>query len=186
MWCISFFELYGLLIIFYQNLTSHWIHFDPSKNPRACFVSCIFYIQRLSTLFFFSPRNILVSSNKVCKFSCSLSLSFCVSHAHATIYIYIYVTEQYYFRHHISAFSTNMSSFRDYKPAMAMLVLQFCYAGVALSTRAALLQGMNPRVFVVYRQGIATLVITPMAYLSRCVLLIISPLYLSQFQVNFC
>ncbi|KAH9654157.1 WAT1-related protein [Citrus sinensis] len=60
-----------------------------------------------------------------------------------------------------------MSSLRDYKPAMAMLALQFSYAVVALSTRAALLQGMNPRVFVVYRQAIATLFMAPMAYLSR-------------------
>jgi hypothetical protein len=55
----------------------------------------------------------------------------------------------------------------DYKPAMAMVGLQFSYAIVALTTRAALLQGMSPRVFVVYRQAIATLVIAPVAYFSR-------------------
>ncbi|KAK9274552.1 hypothetical protein L1049_021801 [Liquidambar formosana] len=60
-----------------------------------------------------------------------------------------------------------MGGFDDYKPAMAMFGLQFSYATVALSTRAALLQGMNPRVFVVYRQAIATLVIAPIAYFSR-------------------
>lgn len=60
-----------------------------------------------------------------------------------------------------------MSGFGDYKPAMAMFSIQFAYAGVALSTRAALLEGMNPRVFVVYRQAIGTLVIAPIAYFSR-------------------
>ncbi|KAH7854115.1 hypothetical protein Vadar_010270 [Vaccinium darrowii] len=44
---------------------------------------------------------------------------------------------------------------------------ELSYAGVALSTRAALLQGMSPSVFVFYRQGIATLVIAPIAYFTR-------------------
>ena len=60
-----------------------------------------------------------------------------------------------------------MGALGDYKPAMAMLGLKFSYAGVALFTRAALLQGMNPRVSVVYRQAIATLIIAPIAYFSR-------------------
>ncbi|PON90715.1 Plant-drug/metabolite exporter [Trema orientale] len=60
-----------------------------------------------------------------------------------------------------------MGGFDKYIPAMAMFALQFGYAGVALSTRAALLQGMSPRVFVVYRQAIATLVIAPLAYFTR-------------------
>lgn len=55
----------------------------------------------------------------------------------------------------------------DQKPALAMLALQFCYAAVGLSTRAALLKGMSPRVFSVYRQAIATLVTVPVAYFSR-------------------
>lgn len=55
----------------------------------------------------------------------------------------------------------------DYKPAMVMVGLQFTYSGVAVSTRAAILQGMNPRVFVVYRQAIATLLIAPLAYFTR-------------------
>ncbi|XP_074345582.1 WAT1-related protein At4g28040-like isoform X2 [Apium graveolens] len=38
---------------------------------------------------------------------------------------------------------------------------------VALSTRAAFMQGMNPRIFVVYRQAIATLVIVPLAFFMR-------------------
>ena len=60
-----------------------------------------------------------------------------------------------------------MGGFDGYKPAIAMFALQFCYAGVALSTRAALLQGMSPRVFVVYRQATATLVIAPLTYFTR-------------------
>ncbi|KAF4352821.1 hypothetical protein F8388_026363 [Cannabis sativa] len=60
-----------------------------------------------------------------------------------------------------------MGGFDEYKPAMAMFGLQFSYAGVALSTRAALLQGMSPSVFVFYRQAIATLVIAPFAYFTR-------------------
>lgn len=60
-----------------------------------------------------------------------------------------------------------MGGFENYKPAIAMVGLQFSYAAVSLSTRVALLQGMSPRIFVVYRQAIATLVIAPIAYFSR-------------------
>lgn len=62
-----------------------------------------------------------------------------------------------------------MGGWDDYKPVMAMSGLQFSYAVLALTSRASLLQGMNPRVFVVYRQAIATLVIAPIAYFSRCI-----------------
>ena len=60
-----------------------------------------------------------------------------------------------------------MGGWEDYKPAMAMVGLQFGYAGVALVTRVAMLQGMSPRVLVVYRQAVATLAVAPIAYLSR-------------------
>ncbi|OVA06907.1 Drug/metabolite transporter [Macleaya cordata] len=60
-----------------------------------------------------------------------------------------------------------MGWWEDNKPVMAMLGLQFSYAAVALTTRSALLQGMSPRVFVVYRQAIATLVLAPIAYFSQ-------------------
>ncbi|PSS04316.1 WAT1-related protein [Actinidia chinensis var. chinensis] len=60
-----------------------------------------------------------------------------------------------------------MGGLDDYKPALAMLALQFSYAGIALFSRGALLEGMSPRVFVVYRQAIATLVIAPLAYFTR-------------------
>ncbi|GMI81132.1 Usually multiple acids move in and out Transporters 34 [Hibiscus trionum] len=60
-----------------------------------------------------------------------------------------------------------MGGWGDYKHTMAMLGLQVGYAAVALVTRAAMLQGMSPRVLVVYRQAVATLAVAPAAYLSR-------------------
>ncbi|KAK7834559.1 WAT1-related protein At4g30420 [Quercus suber] len=60
-----------------------------------------------------------------------------------------------------------MGSFDEHKPAMAMVGLQFCYACISLFTRIVLVQGMSPRVYVVYRQAIATLVMTPIGYFSR-------------------
>ncbi|XP_011018103.1 PREDICTED: WAT1-related protein At4g30420-like isoform X2 [Populus euphratica] len=60
-----------------------------------------------------------------------------------------------------------MGAFEDSKPVLAMLGMQFSYAIVSLITRAALIQGMSPRVFVVYRQAIATVVIAPLAHFSR-------------------
>ncbi|KAJ9557824.1 hypothetical protein OSB04_012438, partial [Centaurea solstitialis] len=60
-----------------------------------------------------------------------------------------------------------MRWFEHNKPLMVMLVLQFTYGAVSISTRASLLEGMNPRVFVVYRQAIATLAIAPVSYFSR-------------------
>ncbi|KAH7545676.1 hypothetical protein FEM48_Zijuj01G0118900 [Ziziphus jujuba var. spinosa] len=60
-----------------------------------------------------------------------------------------------------------MSRWDGYKPAMAMIGLQCIYAGLALFTRAALLQGMSPRVFVFYRQAIATITMAPIVCYSR-------------------
>lgn len=64
-----------------------------------------------------------------------------------------------------------MGNLDYYKPVMAMLGLQFTYAGLALLTRTALLEGMTPRVFVVYRQAIAALLIAPVTYFNRWVLI---------------
>ncbi|CAL5375037.1 unnamed protein product [Camellia sinensis] len=61
----------------------------------------------------------------------------------------------------------NMGGLGDYMPALAMFGLQVSYALVALSTTAALLQGMSPTIFVVYGQAIATLAIAPLAYFTR-------------------
>ncbi|XP_019177859.1 PREDICTED: WAT1-related protein At4g30420-like [Ipomoea nil] len=54
----------------------------------------------------------------------------------------------------------------NHKPTIAMVGLQCMYAGVNLSIRASLLQGMSSMVFVVYRQAIAFLLIAPVAYIS--------------------
>ncbi|CAL5328417.1 unnamed protein product [Camellia sinensis] len=61
----------------------------------------------------------------------------------------------------------NMGGLDDYMPALAMFGLQVGYALLTLSTTAALLQGMSPSIFVVYRQAIATLAIAPLAYFTR-------------------
>ncbi|KAG9143333.1 hypothetical protein Leryth_018603 [Lithospermum erythrorhizon] len=53
------------------------------------------------------------------------------------------------------------------KPTIVMIFLQFIYATVTLTTRNALLEGVSPRVFVVYRQAMATLIISPVAFASR-------------------
>ncbi|KAI3924966.1 hypothetical protein MKW92_045369 [Papaver armeniacum] len=60
-----------------------------------------------------------------------------------------------------------MRKWEDYKPAMDMIGLQFTCADLALFSRTVLLQGMSPRVFFVYRQAIATLVLAPIAYFSQ-------------------
>ncbi|KAK3221722.1 hypothetical protein Dsin_008747 [Dipteronia sinensis] len=59
-----------------------------------------------------------------------------------------------------------MSGWESCKMLIAMVGLQFIYAGVALFTRAAFLKGMSPRVFVVYRQAIATFSMAPVAFFS--------------------
>ncbi|XP_027337870.1 WAT1-related protein At4g30420-like [Abrus precatorius] len=51
-----------------------------------------------------------------------------------------------------------------YLPTMAMLLVQFLYAGNSLVVKTVLLQGMSPRVFIVYRHAFATTVIAPIAY----------------------
>ncbi|KAL3744114.1 hypothetical protein ACJRO7_013381 [Eucalyptus globulus] len=60
-----------------------------------------------------------------------------------------------------------MGGFENYKPVMAMFGLQFSYAALTLFARASFLQGVSPRVFVVYRQATATLFISPVAFLWR-------------------
>ncbi|XP_021857999.1 WAT1-related protein At4g30420-like [Spinacia oleracea] len=55
----------------------------------------------------------------------------------------------------------------DQLPAIVMVLLQCVFAVMALLNRAALVKGMNPRVFMFYRQAIATLVMCPIAFFSR-------------------
>ncbi|CAF2068820.1 unnamed protein product [Brassica oleracea] len=60
-----------------------------------------------------------------------------------------------------------MGKVEEYKPVMAMIGLQLCYAGVTLSSRATLVHGTSPRVFILYRQALATICIFPFLYFSR-------------------
>ncbi|KNA17615.1 hypothetical protein SOVF_077790 [Spinacia oleracea] len=59
------------------------------------------------------------------------------------------------------------TSWEQRLPAIAMVSMQVLYAAMALLNRAALVKGMSPRVFIFYRQTIATLVISPIAYFTR-------------------
>ncbi|KAI3978735.1 hypothetical protein MKX01_015910 [Papaver californicum] len=56
-----------------------------------------------------------------------------------------------------------ISSMESKKPYIAMMFIQFVYAGMALFSKAAIGAGMNPFVFVVYRQAFASLALTPFA-----------------------
>lgn len=56
---------------------------------------------------------------------------------------------------------------KDQKPTISMLLLQVMYAGITLVTRVTFVNGMSPRVFVVYRQTMATLIMAPIAFLTR-------------------
>ncbi|KAL1210541.1 WAT1-related protein [Cardamine amara subsp. amara] len=60
-----------------------------------------------------------------------------------------------------------MGKLEEYKPVMAMTMIQVCYAGVTLSARATLVNGLSPRVFILYRQAFATIFIFPFIYFSR-------------------
>lgn len=50
------------------------------------------------------------------------------------------------------------------KPYLAMIFIQFVYAGMALFSKAAIAKGMNAYVFVVYRQAFASLALAPFAF----------------------
>ena len=53
--------------------------------------------------------------------------------------------------------------FNQAKPFLAVICLQFGFAGMSIITKFALNQGMSQHVLVVYRHAIATLVIAPFA-----------------------
>lgn len=50
------------------------------------------------------------------------------------------------------------------KPYLVMIFIQFVYAGMSLLSKAAITEGMNPYVFVVYRQALASLALAPFAF----------------------
>ena len=53
------------------------------------------------------------------------------------------------------------------KPYIAMIFIQFVYAGISLLSKAAISKGMNPYVFVVYRQAFASIALSPFAFFDR-------------------
>lgn len=56
------------------------------------------------------------------------------------------------------------SGLASFKPHIAQLMVQVCYAGMNILTRLALEDGMNHFIFVCYRQAVASLVLSPFAY----------------------
>lgn len=60
-----------------------------------------------------------------------------------------------------------MGSLASHLPLIIMIGLQVHYAALAIFTRAALLDGLSTTIFVVYRQGIATLSLAPMFFSSK-------------------
>ncbi|KAI4321160.1 hypothetical protein MLD38_034578 [Melastoma candidum] len=57
-----------------------------------------------------------------------------------------------------------MSLGMRYMPYMAMIFIQCVYAALALLSKAAMSRGMSPFVFVVYRQSLAFLALSPPAF----------------------
>ncbi|KAK9111228.1 hypothetical protein Scep_018747 [Stephania cephalantha] len=51
-----------------------------------------------------------------------------------------------------------------HKPYLAMLFIQFVYAGMALFSKTAIGKGMNPFVFVFYRQAFASFALAPFSF----------------------
>lgn len=73
-----------------------------------------------------------------------------------------------------------------HKPYIAMLFVQCVYSGMALFSKAAISQGMNPPVFVFYRQAFATVAMAPLAILlERFVIFIFRIKYSSKFNFLF-
>lgn len=56
------------------------------------------------------------------------------------------------------------SGLASFKPHIAQLSVQVCYAIMNIITRVALDEGMNHFTFVTYRQAVASLVLSPFAY----------------------
>lgn len=69
------------------------------------------------------------------------------------------------------------------KPYIAMIFIQFVYAGMALFSKAAISSGMNPYVFVFYRQAFASLALAPFAFFferfNSCVYIYLPKSYVS-------
>ncbi|KAJ0882130.1 putative EamA domain-containing protein [Helianthus annuus] len=57
-----------------------------------------------------------------------------------------------------------VTAYESNKAYIAMFIVQAIYAGMALLSKASISSGMNPFIFVVYRQAFATLSLCPVAY----------------------
>ncbi|KAF3663282.1 putative tubby-like F-box protein 8-like [Capsicum annuum] len=68
---------------------------------------------------------------------------------------------------------------RRYQPYLAMLFIQVLYAGMALFSKASISDGMNPYVFVFYRQAFATLALAPFAIFLERITLTLDLCYVS-------
>jgi hypothetical protein len=76
----------------------------------------------------------------------------------------------------MKSFLVNVVVMGSQKPYIAMLFIQFVYAGMALFSKAAIAKGMNPYVFVVYRQAFASLALAPFAFFLERLLQTLSTL----------
>lgn len=77
-------------------------------------------------------------------------------------------------------FCKNAVITKSQNPYIAVLLIQFAYAGMALFSKAAVAKGMNPFVFVVYRQAFATIALSPFAFFLERLLEIFLLLFILQ------
>lgn len=73
-----------------------------------------------------------------------------------------------------------------HKPYVAMLFVQCVYSGMALFSKAAISAGMNPPVFVFYRQAFATLAMAPLAFSLERSIQVLNFTYTLQSLVSGC
>ncbi|XP_042035629.1 WAT1-related protein At1g43650-like [Salvia splendens] len=57
-----------------------------------------------------------------------------------------------------------VSMLEENKGCLGMILVQLAYAGMAMFSKAAIDRGMNPYIFVVYRQAFATITLAPFAF----------------------
>lgn len=72
--------------------------------------------------------------------------------------------------------------FKNAKPYLAVILLQFGSAGNAIISKFALNKGMSQHVFVVYRYSIAAALIAPFAIIFERLIIHLLPLF-SNFKI---
>ncbi|KAL3572701.1 hypothetical protein D5086_026605 [Populus alba] len=72
-----------------------------------------------------------------------------------------------------------LNAVENYKPYVAMIFVQFVYAGMALFSKAAISKGMNSLVFVVYRQAFASVSLAPLAFFLERVTMSLNLYYIA-------